>query len=146
MRQRIWHALAQSAPGESTGHVLEAPPPLTDPPGPEGHATAADEDALGAMHGEWKALARDCYAHATARTPGLRGRLEFHSVIVGDPSVGGIVESAELADGGTIDDAELVACLRESVLSLPFPAPRDGSWYRFDFPATLGEDGGIGGE
>ncbi len=117
--------------------------PLTDPPGREGHPDGHDEAALGDMHVRWKEMARGCYEQAAARRPGLKGKVAFQSVIVGDPNVGGIVESTELKDAGTLDDRELLTCLRESILTLPFPPPRDGNWYRFNFPANFEGDAAL---
>jgi hypothetical protein len=123
----------------------DAPAPLSAPQGDEGHATSLDEDALGEMHTRWKTMARGCYDVANARAPGMAGNLVFHTVIVGDATVGGVVESVDLDEDRSIDDAELVACLRESILTLKFPPPRGGAWYRFDFPASFGTDAGIEG-
>lgn len=82
-------------------------------------------------------LARSCYEDALVRVPRLAGKVVLDFTIVGDEAVGGVVESAELGDGGTLHDAEFGNCIRESLLSVTFKAPEHGGrvtvTYPFDF-------------
>ena len=99
------------------------------------------------MNLAWKKLARSCYEQAIARRPGLRAAIALQVTVVGDAKIGGVVESAELLDGGAPDDP-LADCVRESLLSLPFPPPRGGDFVRFRFdeqfgPAAPEPDGGV---
>jgi hypothetical protein len=71
-------------------------------------------------------LLRQCYAGALKRRPSLRGKLVLKFSIVGDPSVGGIVEGAELADESDIQDKEMETCARESLMTLTFDKPPTG--------------------
>jgi hypothetical protein len=112
---------------------------LGDPPGDAGRFSEEDEDALGAMNLGWKKLARSCYEQAAAQGPGLHAAIALEVTVVGDAKVGGVVESAELLDGGAPDDP-LVDCMRESLLSLPFPPPRGGSFVRFRFEEEFGSE------
>jgi hypothetical protein len=93
------------------------------------------------MNTAWKKLAQSCYAQAAASRPELRAAVSLQVTVVGDAKVGGVVESAELLDGGAPDDP-LVSCLRESLLSLPFPPPRGGDFTRFRFEETFGDEPG----
>ncbi len=140
------HAVApqalDEARGQSPGYGRVETMLLSPPPGDEGHATSEDEDALGDMNGRWITMSRDCYTAATMRLPGLEGKIDFQAVVVGDAAMGGVVESVTRGGDSTIDDPQLAACLRETILSLQFPPPRGGNWYRFDFQGSFGADGG----
>jgi hypothetical protein len=89
-------------------------------------------------------MAKECYDAALERDGGLSGRMVFQFVIVGDESVGGVVESAELDPSSTLDEGELVTCMRESLLSVTFPPPKRGGRVTVTFPFTLSPvgDGG----
>ncbi|MFO0566406.1 MAG: AgmX/PglI C-terminal domain-containing protein [Polyangiaceae bacterium] len=88
-------------------------------------------------------MAKECYEAALEQNATLAGRMVFEFVIVGDESVGGIVESAELDPSSTLADAELVTCMRESLLSVTFPPPKNGGRVTVKFPFALStSDGG----
>ena len=88
-------------------------------------------------------MAKECYEAALERDGGLAGRMVFQFAIVGDETVGGIVESAELDPSSTLGEDELVTCMRESLLSVTFPPPKRGGRVTVKFPFTLSPgDGG----
>jgi hypothetical protein len=82
-------------------------------------------------------LARECYEAALERQPKLAGKLIISFVIVGDEDVGGVVDSAELAEGSTLADEELSTCMLESMLSLSFVAPSGGGSVSVTYPFEL---------
>jgi hypothetical protein len=82
-------------------------------------------------------LARECYEAALEKQPKLAGKLIISFVIVGDDEVGGVVDSAELAEGSTLDDEELSTCMLESMLSLSFVAPSGGGSVSVTYPFEL---------
>jgi hypothetical protein len=58
-------------------------------------------------------------------------------VVVGDPSVGGVVEDVEVASGtGFSADETLTTCIRESMYSVQFDAPPPGH-PKMDFSLPL---------
>ncbi len=71
-------------------------------------------------------LADECYQQALERDPELAGGLNMQFQIIGDEEVGGLVESVDLLEDSDIQDAEMIECMRETLLSTIFPAP-DGS-------------------
>jgi hypothetical protein len=88
-------------------------------------------------------LARECYEAALEAQPKLAGKLVISFVIVGDDEIGGVVDSAELTEGNTIVDEELVTCMLESMLSMSFEAPSGGGSVTVTYPFLLSPgDGG----
>jgi hypothetical protein len=72
-------------------------------------------------------LARQSYDAARAKDPALGGTIELELSILGDPSIGGVVNDATLGDKTTIDDAAMQqTCMRESMTSVTFDAPPRG--------------------
>jgi hypothetical protein len=71
-------------------------------------------------------LLKQCYEGALARRPALGGRLVLKFAIVGDPTVGGIVEDAAFADESDLKDEEMETCVRESLMTLTFDKPPSG--------------------
>ena len=82
-------------------------------------------------------MAGDCYGEMLARTK-KSGRLVLSVTVVGDPSVGGVVESVKPAEGTTLDDGAFMMCVVESMMSVEFAAPPPGNdkidfTYPFEF-------------
>ena len=71
-------------------------------------------------------MGRECYRAASKKTPGLEGTLVMTLHVVGDAKVGGIVESTEIDDGGTLRDPEVLDCLQNSMASVAMPPPKAG--------------------
>jgi hypothetical protein len=86
-------------------------------------------------------LARQCYADALERNPKLveatDATIDIELVVVGDPKVGGVVDQAKLGPKTNVEDPELQTCVRESVMSVSFAAPPEGSPLTVRFPIKL---------
>jgi hypothetical protein len=82
-------------------------------------------------------LAQACYQDALKRSPKLAGTLKLSFTIVGDESIGGVVEDSGIADGSTIDDEELRQCMSESMASMTFPPPKGGGVVTVVYPIAL---------
>lgn len=74
-------------------------------------------------------LLRKCYEGALLQQPKLGGRLVLSFSIVGDPSVGGVVEDADIAEESSLQDEEMRTCVRESLMTLTFDKPPSGGGY-----------------
>jgi hypothetical protein len=82
-------------------------------------------------------MAGDCYGELLARNK-KSGRLVLSVTVVGDPAVGGVVESVKPTDGTTLDDEAFTTCVVESMMSVEFAAPPEGNdkidfTYPFEF-------------
>jgi hypothetical protein len=125
LRRRIYQAFGEPAP---------------EPPSAPHHATAAEERDIDHEYIErhiredFVPLGRQCYGAAAEKNPELAGRLVMTLRVVGDEKVGGIVESAEIEDGGTLRDPEMFECLRRSMESLAMPPPKQGGSFTVKVP------------
>jgi hypothetical protein len=131
------------------------PPPAASPPAASPPAAGAARHApLGPDAGslspeyiqsrirqDFVPMARQCYEAALEKNPKLGGKLVFQFVIVGDESVGGIVESADLDEKSTLKDLELAVCLRESLLSVSFEPPEGGGSVSVTYPFEFSPEG-----
>jgi hypothetical protein len=146
MRELIWRAFGQAAPasgGASGDRPYALPSAVPDPPGVAGHLDA--HDIQDRVRADFFPMASGCYVDAEKRTPGLRGRILLHFAIVGDSKVGGVVESADVLDASTIRDPMMIDCLRESMLSLTFPPPKQGGFVTVEYPIEFSPDEPDGG-
>jgi hypothetical protein len=131
LREAIYEAYGLSAPAPGS------PPPLgSSPHAPLGADAGriSPEYIQARIREDFVPLARQCYEAAIDRDAGKAGKLVLSFVIVGDEGTGGIVESAETTKGTTLDDEELVGCLRESMLSLSFVPPENGGSVTVTYP------------
>lgn len=128
----------------------QPPPPTTAPTGtrrgpiqPLGPgAPALDKDYIrDRIQNDFKPLAKECYEAALEADASLGGKLVFSFTIVGDDSVGGIVESVDFAEGSDIEDEELLYCMRESLLSMTFAPPQKGGTVTVTYPMLLSPSG-----
>lgn len=55
-------------------------------------------------------------------------------MIVGDPSVGGIVDQAKINAATDIPDPEFQDCMLNSMLSMVFEGPDSGGWVTVTYP------------
>lgn len=85
-------------------------------------------------------MAKQCYESALADNPKLAGKLVVFFTIVGDEKVGGVVESAEISDGTTIEDPKLQQCFTESMMTLAFKPPAKGGKVTVKYPFTMEPD------
>jgi hypothetical protein len=74
-------------------------------------------------------MVRKCYESALVRAPKLGGRLVMTFKIVGDPSVGGVVEDADFGAESTLKDEEMATCVRESLMTVTFDKPPSGGGF-----------------
>lgn len=68
-------------------------------------------------------MAKGCYGELLHRVPDAQGDVVIGFEILGEPSVGGVVNSAEVRDDSTLRDPAFETCLRESFLAVNFDAP-----------------------
>jgi len=54
--------------------------------------------------------------------------------IVGEPDVGGIVDDVVLDPTTEIEHADMIECMRESMMSMTFDPPQDGGTLRVTYP------------
>jgi hypothetical protein len=106
-----------------------APEPLTMP-APVGSGNQVNQ-ALGAyvravMQQQFFPLAKSCYENLLAKRKAQSGKVVFNVRVVGDASVGGVVDAVEVEPSSSLRDEELVTCVRESMFSVQFDAPPPG--------------------
>jgi len=71
-------------------------------------------------------LAASCYDELLQKEPAAKGRLVLELEVVGDSSVGGVVNDVELGEGTSFGESDFTTCVRESLLSTVFDAPPEG--------------------
>jgi hypothetical protein len=106
-----------------------APEPATMP-APVGSGNQVNQ-ALGAyvhavMQQQFFPLAKSCYENLLAKRKDQSGKVVFNVRVVGDASVGGVVDGVEVEPSSSLRDEELVTCVRESMFSVQFDAPPAG--------------------
>jgi hypothetical protein len=79
-------------------------------------------------------MAKGCYQDLLRRKPEVEGDVVVGFEILGDESVGGVVNSAEIRDESTLRDESLETCLRESFLAVYFDPPPGGGRATIRFP------------
>ncbi|HET9957064.1 MAG TPA: AgmX/PglI C-terminal domain-containing protein [Polyangiaceae bacterium] len=89
-------------------------------------------------------LALACYEAALAKHPALAGTLAIDFMIVGDPSVGGIIDQAKINASSTLHDLELSNCMLGSLQSIVFAAPDNYGWVTVTYPFVLSPGSGSG--
>ncbi len=143
MREQILEALRRRDAGAPPPRAPAPSTPSTATlPAAAGRAAAGDRADDSADRGSYDPryirdnvreqifpLLASCYQEALSRHPTLSGKLVFSFRIVGDPSVGGVIEDAEFAEGSEIKDAEMETCTRESMMSLSLDKPPSGGGY-----------------
>lgn len=139
VRERIYAAFGEAPPGtpKAPNPPSSVPsPPLAPPPTPgsKPKGSLAKEYIQKRIREDFLPLAKECYEAALERDPELGGKLTVNFEIVGDESVGGIVESAELSDDSDIRDEEFMYCMRESMLSMSFEPPKGGGSVTVTYP------------
>lgn len=92
------------------------PGDLTDRTGKHGYL-------LDVMNHDLLPLADECYALARETDPELAGMLVMSIELIGDDELGGVVETAEPASNNELANADLIECVRESLLSTTLPPP-----------------------
>ena len=150
MRTLIYQAFGQAAPPvvrpSRNAYVLPEHGPLWT-----GHEIPGESDASpgiepeyirDSVRGQFFPIAQKCYGDALAANPGLGGEVDLWFVIVGDKSVGGIVESVNVLNKSTLRDPDVIECLRESFLGVTFPPPKGGGAVTVEYPIIFSNDDG----
>ncbi len=101
-------------------------------PAPElGLANQADaglgQYIAGRIHSDFAPLASSCFENALSTTPTLHGHATIRFTIVGDRRVGAVVDSSQLDESSEIHDPAFEQCLKESMMTVNFAAPPDGT-------------------
>jgi hypothetical protein len=86
-------------------------------------------------------MAKGCYRDLLQRKPEAEGDVVVAFEIMGDESVGGVVNSAEIREESTLRGPSLETCLRESFLAVYFDPPpgRAVATIRFPFDFAHGD-------
>ncbi|HEU4412383.1 MAG TPA: sigma-70 family RNA polymerase sigma factor [Polyangiaceae bacterium] len=133
----------RAAAGAAAGARAPGEADAAETPLPRGHYEASyiQEVFREAMF----PLLSQCYQNALAQRPKLAGKLVLSFAIVADPEVGGVVDEADFAPGGELNDAEMERCARESLMTLTFDKPPSGGGYvTVNYPVTFAPDGDEG--
>lgn len=94
-------------------------PAMIDRTGKKGYLTQV-------MSRDLLPLADECYELARERKPDLAGMLVMEVEILSDEEHGGVVDAAEPGQTNELADAELIECVRESLLATTLPPPPSG--------------------
>lgn len=143
-RQRIlaaWAGQADPVPSAAPSASSASRAPATDElvPMPE-HDGKIDPDYIrDVFRSDFVPLAGKCYEGLLAERD-AGGMMGLRFEIVGDESVGGIVESVEIESDGGLDDPKLVECMRESMLAMTFRPPPRGGRVTVTYPMELWPD------
>jgi hypothetical protein len=146
LRELVWRAFAQAPPPNETAQPVAPyvlPSAVPDPPGVPGRLEP--EYIRDRLRKDFFPMAGDCYDQAQKRSPDLRGKVVLRFAIVGDANTGGIVESADVMDRSTIRDQGMIECIRESMLSMTFPPPKQGGFVTVEYPIDFSPDDPDGG-
>ncbi len=102
-----------------------------------------EEESLGQLRKEYiqqrvkedlVPLAVECYESALEDDADIEGRLVMNFKIYGEPDVGGVVDEVEMAEDSEITHADMVECMRESMMSMSFDPPEDGGVLEVTYP------------
>jgi hypothetical protein len=109
------------------------------PGGPTRFRTTNDIEAAARfmqerIRNDFVPMARGCYQDLLRRKPESEGDVVVGFEILGDESVGGVVNSAEVRNESTLRDPLLETCLRESFLAVYFDPPPGGGRATIRFP------------
>lgn len=142
IRARIYASRGQTPPdpGGVPRSAGVSPAPTAAAPAPLGSSSLDKEYIRDVVRSDFYPMAKQCYEAALATNPKLAGKLVVFFTIVGDEKVGGIVESAELVEGTTIDDPKLAQCFAESMKTVAFKAPRKGGMVTVKYPFDMSPD------
>jgi hypothetical protein len=123
--RRLDHAPSAGAPAAAPADV-----PADGTP-----AGTLNREYIRSVVGDAVPLVRECYEMSLETSPDLAGRLVMHFTIAGEADVGGIVEEATVEpDEALAGHADFAECMRETILSLEFPAPEGGGVVNVSYP------------
>ena len=143
MRIAIYRAWGMAPPDERTSPSTWRTPSAA--------AHAFDKDYVrDRIRADYLPLAKDCYRQGLAKNPSLGGRLVTSFRIVGTKGTGGLIDWVDMSsEENTLDDRDVLECLKQSLYSVTFdPPPNDGT-VTVTYPMTFAAhepDGGDGGD
>lgn len=84
-------------------------------------------------------LVNECYQEALVRDPTLEGTITIDFKVIGEPDVGGAIETSEIDPRYTTitGHEDFADCVRESVFALTLPAPPSGGTITVNVPYVL---------
>lgn len=83
-------------------------------------------------------LVKECYELGLRGAPELAGTLKVTFTIIGEPEVGGIVESVQIPDDSPLaQQPTMRECIEQTMLSLEFPQPTGGGKVKVTYPFTF---------
>lgn len=85
-------------------------------------------------------LVRECYNNLLEKDPEIAGRMVMQFAIMGDESVGGIVDEMEFAEESEIQDEDFRECVSESMMSTVFEPPEEGGKVIVKYPFVFTTD------
>lgn len=119
------------AGGHSTGGGGGA---AAEPAAGDGEPGTLDPEYIRSAVQELKPLIRECYELALDQQPDLEGRLVVDFEIVGEPDVGGVVETSEIDEASDLRHPALDECIRETMYTAELPAPEGGGRVTVRYP------------
>ncbi len=137
VRRRILAAWADGDAGElaAAGRSGKIPPMPTTPEG------AIDPKYIqDVVRSDYFPMAAKCYEELLTRHPDAGGTVTLDFKILGDESVGGVVDELEVHAADSVADERLTTCIRESMLSLAFRPPPDDGWVTITYPIVFAPD------
>jgi hypothetical protein len=89
-----------------------------------GDTSAWEKRTLGVLN----ALLGECYDLGRAEDPKLEGKVKLRFTVVGEPKIGGLLETAEIVDDGftTITQQTLRDCMTQQLHALELDPPPEG--------------------
>jgi hypothetical protein len=109
----------------------------------DGAARPSDDEPAGNLSKEYirdtiredlVPLVRECYDDLLQRDDAAEGRVVMQFDIVGDESVGGIVDDVVLTDATDLHEDDFSECVRESMASVIFDPPEGGGIVQVTYP------------
>lgn len=85
-------------------------------------------------------LVKECYDNLLSRDPEISGRMVLEFTIMGDESVGGIVDAMDFGEDSEIQDEDFRECLSETMMSTVFEPPEGGGKVVVHYPFVFAAD------
>jgi hypothetical protein len=132
MREAIYRAWGVEPPDERTN-----PASWPAGPSPDG-ASFGTEYVSQRIHDDYLPLMNDCYSEGLKKNPDLAGKLVIKIRIVGTKGTGGLVDWVDTAsEDNTLDDKDMIECLKQSMYSVTFAPPPDDGAVTVTIPVRL---------
>lgn len=97
-----------------------------------------------AIREDFVPMARECAKDLAARVPDAGGSVRVEFELLGDTKIGGVVNSADVADErSTLHDDKFAECMRESMYGVYFDPPPAGGRATLNFDVNVKGDGTI---